>query len=65
MTELLKRKDAIAFIQKVVPISPSTFDRMRRDPDFPEARKLRPTSRTPVWVKSELVRYLETMPKAA
>lgn len=65
MTELLKRKDAIAFIQKVVPISPSTFDRMRHDPGFPEPRQLRPTSRTPVWVKAELAKYLETMPKAA
>lgn len=65
MDEYLKRKDAIEFVRKALPISPSTFDRMRQDPDFPTPRLLRPASRTPVWIKAELEKYLETMPKAA
>ena len=63
--EYLKRKAAIAFVRQALDISPSTFDRMRGDPGFPKECKLRPKSRTPVWIKSELERYLETMPKAA
>ena len=64
-TVYLKRNAAIEFVRESLLISPSTFDRMRRDPGFPEPRLLRPTSRTPVWIKSELAQYLETMPKAA
>lgn len=62
---LLRRKAAIEKINKVIPMSPSTFDRMRRDPDFPVPVQIRPTTRTVAWRERELDEYLTSMPRAA